>query len=177
MIRPARPADAAALGSMHAASWAEAYPTLVEAGKLPGGLFLEMTDPARRIPAFERMLARPVLPGGLLLAEEAGEVLGFALVGPARDPALGTGGELCGLYLLRRAQGRGLATALLAAGFAVLRAAGFGDAGAWALEGNRPAERFYAARGARSGPTRTEQRGPYAMQETGWLWTDLHPRP
>lgn len=173
MIRPATPADAAALGAVHAASWAEAYPALVEAGRIPRGLFEEMTDPARRIAAFGGMLARPLLPGGMLLAEEDGAVLGFALVAPARDAALGTGGELAGLYLLRRAQGRGVATALLSAGFAVLRAAGFRDAGAWAVQGNAPAERFYAARGARPGPERTERRGPHEIRETGWIWADL----
>jgi GNAT superfamily N-acetyltransferase len=173
VIRPAVPSDAAALGAMHAASWAEAYPPLVEAGRLPRGLFEEMTDPARRIAAFATMLATPRLPGGMLLAEEAGAVIGFALVAPARDPALGTGGELTGLYLLRRAQGRGIATALLAAGFAVLRAAGHRDAGAWAVAGNAPAERFYAARGALPGPRRVEHRGPHALRETGWIWRDL----
>ncbi len=177
MIRLATPADAAALGAMHAASWAEAYPPLVEAGRLPRGLFEEMTDPARRIRAFEGMLARPLLPGGMLLAEAEGAVLGFALVAPARDAALGTGGELTGLYLLRRAQGRGLATELLAAGFGVLRGAGFRDAGAWAVQGNGAAERFYAARGARPGPVRTEHRGPHALHETGWIWTELPARP
>jgi GNAT superfamily N-acetyltransferase len=173
MIRVAVPQDAAALGAMHAASWAEAYPPLVEAGRLPRGLFEQMTDPARRIAAFGAMLAKPALPGGMLLAEESGTVLGFALVGPARDAALGAGGELSGLYLLRRAQGQGIGTALLAAGFAVLRAAGHRDAGAWAVEGNTPAERFYAARGAIPGPRRIEHRGPHALHETGWIWRHL----
>jgi GNAT superfamily N-acetyltransferase len=173
MIRPARPEDAPALGAMHAASWAETYPDLVAAGRVPAGLLAEMSDPARRQAAWRGILVAPLLPGGVLLAEEAGTLLGFVSVGPARDPALGTGGELTGLYLLRRAQGRGLGTALLAAGFAVLRAAGHSGAGAWAVEGNGPAERFYAARGARRGPRRTEWRGPHAIVETGWIWPEL----
>jgi GNAT superfamily N-acetyltransferase len=175
MIRVAVPADAAALGAMHAASWAEAYPPLVEAGLLPRGLFAAMTDPARRAEAWAAMLAHPALPGGTLLAEQDGAVLGFASLGPARDPALGTGGELTGLYLRRAAQGRGIATALLAAGFARLRAAGFADAGAWCVIGNTPAERFYAARGAIPGPSRIERRGPHALAERGWIWAALSP--
>jgi GNAT superfamily N-acetyltransferase len=175
MIRPARAADAPALGAMHAAAWAEAYPPLVAAGLLPGALFAEMTDPARRAAAWSRILAAPLLPGGILLAEAAGELVGFASVAPARDRALGTGGELTGLYLLRRAQGRGIATALLAAGFAVLRAAGHADAGAWAVAGNAPAERFYAARGAVPGPRRVERRGPHELAEIGWIWKEIPP--
>jgi GNAT superfamily N-acetyltransferase len=177
VIRPAGPEDAAALGAMHAACWAEAYPPLVEAGRLPRGLFEEMTDPARRAAAWARILAAPLMPGGTLLMGEAGAILGFVSVGPARDPALGTGGEVTGLYLLRRAQGRGVATALLAAGFAVLRGAGHRDAGAWAVEGNAPAERFYAARGAVPGPRRVEHRGAHALRETGWIWRDMPDRP
>jgi len=177
VIRAARPGDAAAIGAMHAASWAEAYPPLVEAGLIPRGLFEEMTDPTRRIAAWTRMLATPALLDGTRLAEEAGEVVGFVLAGAARDAALGTGGEVMGLYLLRRAQGRGLATALLGAGLGVLRAAGHGDAGAWAVDGNAPAERFYAARGAVPGARRVEHRGPHALHETGWIWRDLSGRP
>ena len=68
-----------------------------------------------------------------------------------------------------------LIAALLAAGFAVLRAAGHGDAGAWAVAGNAPAERFYAARGAVPGPRRVERRGPHALEETGWIWAAIPP--
>ncbi|MGG5822399.1 N-acetyltransferase family protein [Falsiroseomonas sp. HW251] len=174
-LRAALPEDAAALGAMHAASWAEAYPPLVEAGLIAPGLFEAMTDPARRGAAWAGILARPGLPGGVIMAEEDGEIIGFASVARTRDPALGTQGELTGLYLLRRAQGRGIATALLGAGFAALRQAGLTDAGAWAVEGNLPAERFYAARGAVPGPRRVEHRGPHALAETGWTWKDLGP--
>lgn len=169
MIRAATPADAAALGAMHAAAWAEAYPPLVEAGLLPRGLFAEMTDPALRAASWARLLAAPLLVGGTLLAEEAG-LVGFVSVAPARDAALGTAGEVTGLYLRRAAQGHGVGSALLEAGFAVLRAAGLADAGAWCVTGNAPAERFYAARGAIPGPRRTEWRGPHAIAETGWTW-------
>jgi len=169
VIRPATPADAAALGAMHAAAWAESYPPLVEAGLLPGGLFAEMTDPASRAAIWTRILAAPRLAGGTLLAEESG-LVGFVSVAPVRDSALGAAGEVTGLYLRRAAQGRGVATALLEAGFAVLRAARLADAGAWGVTGNAPAERFYAARGAIAGPRRTEWRGPHAIAETGWIW-------
>ncbi len=153
---------------MHAESWAETYPGLV-----PDGLLAEMSDPVRRHVTWTRNLAKPLLPGGTLLAMEGATVLGFVSVAAARGAGLGTKGEVTGLYLLRRAQGRGVATALLAAGFAVLRAHGMGSAGAWAVQGNRPAERFYAARGAVPGPERVEGQGPHAIWERGWIWKDL----
>ncbi len=170
--RPARPVDAAAIGTMHALSWAETYPGLV-----PEALLAEMSDPVRRQAAWARILAAPALPDGIWLAEEAGGVVGFVSAGPARDPALGAEGEVTGLYVLRRAQGRGLGQALLGQALAVLRGAGFRSAGAWALDSNEPARRFYAACGAVPGTQRAEHRWAHLLPETAWVWADLHARP
>lgn len=168
MIRRAVAADAPALGTVHAAAWAETYPGLV-----PDALLAEMAAPAGRIAFWTRALSGPPWPGGLFLAEEAAEVLGFACAAPARSPALGTQGEITAIYLLRRAQRRGIGRGLLGAALSALRGAGHGSAGAWALDGNTPAERFYAATGAAAGARRIEGRGPHAVRETGWIWSDL----
>jgi GNAT superfamily N-acetyltransferase len=165
VIRAATAADAMALGAMHAQAWQETYPGLV-----PDAFLALMTDPARRAASWAAIIAAPLLAGGVLVAEDGAGIAGFVSVCRARDAALTTGGEVSGIYLLRRAQGRGLATALLHAGFAVLRGAGLGDAGAWCLVGNAPAERFYAARGAVAGPRRTDRRGEFAFEEIGWVW-------
>ncbi len=172
MIRLAVPADADAIGTMHAAAWTETY-----AGLVPDELLAEHGDPARRRAAWARILGEPLMPENVFLAEEGGWVLGFASVAPVRDPALGTEGELTSIYLLRRAQGQGLGTALLGHALARLRAAGLRSAGAWALETNRPAARFYAARGARPGPRRIEHRGSHRLPEAGWIWPDLGAQP
>ncbi|MGX9966606.1 N-acetyltransferase family protein [Roseomonas sp. F4] len=169
MIRPATLADAPAIGEMHAEAWTETYPGLV-----PDELLTEMTDPARRRAAWARNLATPLLPGGTLVAEEAGAILGFISVCAARDPALGASGEVSGLYLLRRAQGRGLGRALLAAGAEVLLQAGHADAGAWALDGNLRARAFYAATGAKPGTSQIGWHGDVAIAETARVWADLH---
>ncbi|MBU8544346.1 MULTISPECIES: GNAT family N-acetyltransferase [Roseomonadaceae] len=169
MIRPASTADAPAIGDMHAQSWTETYPGLV-----PEVLLAEMTDPAGRRAAWARNLAAPLLPGSTLVAEEAGAILGFISVCAARDPALGAGGEVSGLYLLRRAQGRGLGRALLAAGAEVLLRAGHADAGAWALDKNLRARAFYAATGAIPRTSQIGWHGDVAIAETAWVWADLH---
>ncbi|MBU8536989.1 GNAT family N-acetyltransferase [Falsiroseomonas tokyonensis] len=169
LIRPALSADAPALGEMHARSWAETYPGLV-----PEKLLAEMTDPARRRAAWARNLAQPLLPGGTLVAEDLEKrILGFVSVCGAREAALGTSGEVSGLYLLRAAQGRGLGRALLAAGARVLLAAGHADAAAWALDANRRAAGFYAATGATPGTSRIGFHGTIALAETAWVWPDL----
>jgi GNAT superfamily N-acetyltransferase len=172
VIRPATPADAGAIGAMHAEAWTETYPGLV-----PDGLLAEMTDPARRAAAWARNLATPLLPGGIFVAEEAGQVLGFIAVCRARETALGAAGEISGLYLLRRAQRRGIGRALLATGAARLLAEGFHAAGAWALDANAAARAFYAATGAIPGTSQTGYHGDHAIQETAWVWHDLDALP
>jgi GNAT superfamily N-acetyltransferase len=153
---------------MHAAAWVETYPGLV-----PEDLFAEMTDPARRRAAWARNLAEPLLPGGTFVAEEGGAILGFVSVCAARDPALGAAGEVSGLYLLRRAQRRGIGRALLARGAARLLEAGLGSAGAWALEANAPANAFYAATGAVAGTRQVGYHGTHAVTEIAWVWAGL----
>lgn len=169
LIRAATPADAPAIGEMHAQAWAETYPGLV-----PAELLAEMTDPARRRAAWARNLAAPLLPGGTFVAAE-GAVLGFISVCAARDAALGAAGEVSGLYVLRRAQRHGIATRLLLAGFARLRAAGFADAGAWVLAANAPARAFYVATGAQPGTRQTGWRGEHAIDEIAHVWPALPP--
>jgi GNAT superfamily N-acetyltransferase len=166
-IRLATPADAPAIGEMHARSWAETYH-----GVAPPDLVAEMSDPARRRTAWARNLAEPLLPDGTLLAEEGEEVVGFVSVCAAREVELGAEGEVAGLYLLRRAQRRGIGTALLRRGAARLAKEGHRSAGAWALDANAPASAFYAATGAVRGASRVEHRGRDALPETAWIWRD-----
>jgi L-amino acid N-acyltransferase YncA len=168
VIRPATRADAPAIGEMHARSWTETYPGLV-----PAALFEEMADPARRRAAWARNLAEPLLEGGTLLAEEAGAILGFVSVCPAREPALGTRGEVSGLYLLRQAQRRGIGLALLRAGASRLMAEGIADAAAWVLDANHQARAFYAATGAIPGACQTGYHRDIAISETAYIWRDL----
>ncbi|MGG5886776.1 N-acetyltransferase family protein [Falsiroseomonas sp. HC035] len=168
MIRAATPEDAAAIGTMHAQAWTETYPGLV-----PEALFAEMTDAARRRAAWAHNLAQPLMPGGTLVAKDAGEILGFITVCAARDAALGASGEVAGLYLLRRAQGRRLGRTLLAAGAALLREAGHCSAGAWALDSNTQAQGFYAATGAVAGTRQVGWHREVAVAETAWVWADL----
>jgi GNAT superfamily N-acetyltransferase len=169
-IRLASRGDAQAIGDMHAQSWTETY-----RGLAPPNLLAQMSDPARRRAAWARNLAQPLMPDATFVAEEDGGVIGFVTVCAAREAELGAEGEVAGLYLLHRAQRRGIGTALLRQGAARLAAAGLRSAGAWALDANSPAGAFYAATGAVQGASRIEQRGPDALPETAWVWRDIRP--
>ena len=168
LIRAATLADAPAIGEMHALAWTETYQ-----GIAPPELYAEMSDPSRRRAAWARMLATERMPESTFLAVEDGAVLGFINVCAARDAALGAEGEVAALYLLRRAQRRGIGTALLRRGAARLMEAGHRSAGAWVLDANAGARAFYAATGAIPRASQEGYFGPHAIAETAYVWPDL----
>ncbi len=138
MITPrlACPEDAAALARIHATGWRESYP-----GQLPARV-IAMADEARLLPLWQRTLTEDRTRVAI-----AGD-LGFAEAGPQREAVWakrGFPGELYAIYLLRKAQGRGLGRALMARAlgpaprpFTVL-----------VLETNTGAHGFYEALGGR----------------------------
>ncbi|GAA2310186.1 GNAT family N-acetyltransferase [Streptomyces caniferus] len=93
-----------------------------------------------------------------LVAERDGEVVGWACVGPARDPDIAPGplelpaprptaGELLALYVSPVLIGTGVGRALLAAGTARARASGYLALYLWVVRGNTRALRFYERAG------------------------------
>ncbi len=137
-LRDATAADAAAVASLHLASWRDAYRGLLPDGFLDGALGGLM---AAHWPA---VLVRP-LPGPVILAVAPGAPpLGF--VAAWRQ---GANMHVDNLHLRPEARGAGIGRVLLGAAASRLLAEGFRTADLWALEGNRGALRFYARLGAR----------------------------
>ncbi len=157
-VRPALPEDAPAIGAVHAAAWRETYPGLLAAETIDA-----YADPARRAAFWAGALAQPG--HGAFVVEAEGRLSGFGSCGAARDPQLGAEGEVLAIYLLRRAQGRGLGRALLGAMAGELLSRGLGSAGAWALATNVAAAGFYQATGARAWVVKAAQQA--------WVWDDL----
>ncbi|MFH8568603.1 GNAT family N-acetyltransferase [Streptomyces sp. NPDC017993] len=93
-----------------------------------------------------------------LVAERGGAVVGWACVGPARDPDIappegaltGSGpgaGELLALYVTPALIGTGVGRTLLTAATERARATGFGTLYLWVVRGNARARRFYERAG------------------------------
>ncbi|MGG2459658.1 GNAT family N-acetyltransferase [Streptomyces sp. RGM 3693] len=105
-----------------------------------------------------------------LVAERAGEVIGWLAAGPTRDPALTRepayarhvelplrqgelsddrrpAAELMALYVAPARLGTGIGRALLDAGTARARARGYGALYLWVVQGNARAQRFYERAG------------------------------
>jgi L-amino acid N-acyltransferase YncA len=94
----------------------------------------------------------------MLLAEEAGEMLGFTICGECRDAdASDEVGEVRMMFAASSAWGRGAGSALMTAALNDLRERGYTEATVWSFADNERANRFYERHGfTRDGAERTE---------------------
>ena len=137
-IRPASVEDASGIATVHVASWRWAYADLLPRDVLDGSLVEDR----------ERMWADVVPRGGVLVAEEAARVIGFASVGTVANGDLpGLTGELFAIYIAPEAIGTGLGRALLSHAMETLRVNGSRRAILWVLASNARARRFYEVAG------------------------------
>ena len=156
-VRPAEPGDAAALARVHVAGWRAAY-----RGILPDEVLAGLA-----VASFEERwsgyLTRETRVN--LVAERAGEVIGFVAFGPAhRTPEdaheAGREAEVYGLYVAPADWGTGAGRALWLAAAAALRERGHRSVFLWVFGANGRARRFYERAGFRlvEGSARTLER-------------------
>lgn len=107
----------------------------------------------------------------MLLAEDAGGIAGFGNCGPRRDVPLPFAGEILALYVLRRAQRRGLGRRLMAAMSEQLAAGGLGSVALWVAAANAPARCFYDALGGRVVGNRPRRKDGWP-EEVAYGWDD-----
>lgn len=131
MIRQGTRDDAQGVARVQVRTWQAAY-----AGVLPSdGLSRMSVDRAAG-----QWQAHPPL-----VAEEDGEIMGFASVGASRDDD--ADGELFAIYVEPGQWGTGVGRALIDAAEARLRERGYRDVILWVLEDNPRARRFYEVAG------------------------------
>ena len=146
-VRRAVPDDAEAWACCHRACWREAYGPIVD----PGLLEHELGEEGSWTPRVRERLSLPPGPRSWIGVDDAGEVVGLAVVGPSRgELAKLTIEQLYAIYVRRTWYGTGLAQALLA------RSLGTAAACLEVLEDNGRARAFYARQGFE--PTGTRQR-------------------
>ena len=149
-VRAAGAADAPAVAAVQAAAWAQTF-----AGGLPPEVIDLLVGPDA-VEQWRRAAAEP--PSGrhrLLVAETAGDVVGFAAVGPAADADLDahTAAELMAIGVLPGRTGEGHGSRLVNASVDHLRGDGFATAYVWLTDAD-PLRPFlesagWAADGAR----------------------------
>ncbi|MEU4695201.1 GNAT family N-acetyltransferase [Actinoplanes sp. NPDC023714] len=135
-VRPAVPADAPGLATVHVLTWQAAY-----RGMMPQA-YLDALSVAERAATWRGWLDRIAPPRAVLVLSPG--VSGFVTVGAGEDPSTG---QLFAIYVLPSLWGTGCGRQLMDAGVASLTASGFTSATLWVLEENVRARRFYEAAG------------------------------
>ena len=164
-LRDATAADVEAIAFLHWRGWEDAY-----RGVLTDALLDGTTLAMRRAqwPGwFETKRA------GLIVADEAGDLVGFVCAVPAREiAALGAASEIQLLYVRADRQGAGLGAALLRAGAARAASLWPGALGLWVVRGHPCARGFYERMGGRLGPERREWLRGEPIDEVAYLWDE-----
>ncbi|MBN9224028.1 MAG: hypothetical protein ABS63_06415 [Microbacterium sp. SCN 70-27] len=142
-VRRATVADAAAISHVRVASWRIAYDGLI-APEILDRLDADV-ETSRRVAGWERRHADPRTAD--LVAERAGEVVGWAALGPSETAELPHHGQLFAIYALPDAWGSGVGHALISASETHLQRSGYRQALLWVLDGNERAAEFYERHG------------------------------
>jgi len=155
-IRIAGEEDRLAIARVHIRSWQVAYRGLIDDD------FLDALRPEDRAGIYPIGPAAATMPR-TIVAEEDGEIVGFATMVPSRDEDAPGFGEISALYVDPDRWRGGVGRRLLEESRRHMREAGFEEGLLWVLVGNEPAERFYEEDGWRhDGATRTED--PYGPE-------------
>jgi RimJ/RimL family protein N-acetyltransferase len=143
-VRDATPEDGRAIAAVRVETWRVAYAHIFPAEHLNAMSADEDAKWWRTLIADRPPRSRTVV------AVAAGEVVGFASLGRARESqASDSLGELYAIYVLPRMWGAGVGQALMAATLDRLRQERFVEAVLWVLEDNPRTRRFYERAGWR----------------------------
>ena len=182
-VRRAWVGDAAGIAAVHVASWQRAY-----RGLMPAELLDSLSVPARTQWWTRTLGGTPAgtpagIPAGTtagtvgattLVAEQDGQVIGFASVSASRDEDADGAGELWALYLHPRHWGTGHGHVLHAHAVRALAATGAAEATLWVLTANERARRFYERHGwAADGATKVAVLGDVPLDEVRYRATGL----
>lgn len=167
IIRPAVLADADAIARVHVDSWRITYAVIVP------DEFLAALSYERRAEVWRNNLSSQSH-SYLVVAEQADEVIGFAVGGPNREREADADyeAELYAIYLLASTQKRGTGRALMKALAQELVRRGFNSMLVWVLTEN-PARKFYQALGGEYVREKDIEIGGVTLKETAYGWKDL----
>ncbi|HSI98419.1 MAG TPA: GNAT family N-acetyltransferase [Gaiellaceae bacterium] len=143
VVRDALVEDAPGIAHVHTRTWQVAYEHVFPTARL-AGLVEE-----HRAAQWGEWLSSPEPRRHTLVVDVDGGIVGFAHVGPTRDPEASDElvGELYAIYVLPESWGRGIGRALMAEVLARLRSDGFREAVLWVIEDNPRTRRYYERAG------------------------------
>lgn len=169
LIRPATLEDAPALGRVHVQAWHETY-----RGIMPDSMLERMRADERAKSWAERIPSFPENRQSLMVAIDAGELIGFAGCGPTRTTGrstpLGSDGEIYMINIVNRGKRRRVGARLMLAMANALESNRFATAGLWVLEKNLNARTFYARLGGTPGAISEEEHDGVMLTDLAILW-------
>jgi GNAT superfamily N-acetyltransferase len=167
VVRVAGPQDAAAIARLRIDAWRATY-----RGLIPDA-YLDAMSVEENTGFWQRILEAGSPQARVFVAEEAGELVGFA-AGHRRDPPIhGFAAELAALYVRADRVRQGLGRRLLAAVAAAMRAEGADGMVVFVIAGNRGAVAFYENRGAERLHEQPFEWDGIPLVETAYGWRDL----
>jgi len=168
-VRRATVEDAEAIERIRVDTWRATY-----RGLLPDGLIDQLQPNVER----RRERLRSLPPSELnFVAEEGGDVVGYAFAGPERAHDPEYAGEVYAIYVLPQHQRKGHGRALVRACARELAARGMGSLLIWVLRENMIGRRFYERLGGLAVRSKPLEEFPGAGEhvEIGYGWKDTRP--
>ncbi|MCE9582688.1 MAG: GNAT family N-acetyltransferase [Planctomycetes bacterium] len=164
-VRAATEADIPAIARLHVDTWRSAYRGIVDDAYLASLSYAEFEKGRRE--RFDTSGVRT------FVAEEAGEVAGFATAGPNRELDARYDSELYAIYVRAASARHGLGRQLVHACAAWLAAERRVGMQVWVLRDNPPACRFYEKLGGVPAGFKVVRFGQQDLAHLGYGWPDI----
>lgn len=167
-IRHATRQDAIGIAHVHVKSWQTTY-----TGIMPDEI-IQSRNIDNRTAIWTRILNSDNPNNILFVAEDAGQIVGFAQAGKPQESVEGFDSELYAIYLIEDAQGQGMGRQLMQACAKELHAKGYQSLLLWVLKDNRNSRSYYEHLGGKivaSGeysPTET-----FTIKKLAYGWADI----
>jgi ribosomal protein S18 acetylase RimI-like enzyme len=175
LIRPAREADAPAIGQLMVTTYLAAH-----RDQMPPEVWAKRhkewtpeVSAQRWAQTLRELAADAEVSECIFVAEGGGELLGLAMGGPAHVELLPQTGAVYSLYVRQEQQGRGLGRCLVQTVARQLAARGMTALQIGCLASNAPARRFYEALGGHLVGERLFDEDGVMLPEVVYGWTDI----
>ena len=167
-VRPASIEDAPGIGFVSVTAWRETY-----AGIMPDD-YLASLSIDQRTELFRGRIANLPPKQAIFVALDDNErVVGFGVSGAAREPELGTDGEIFAINIVDAAKRKGFGVRLMTAMADALLRCSFNSVGLWVVEQNYPARRFYEVLNGNRTTQKDQDFGNKTLIELGYTWATV----
>lgn len=165
-LRMAQPADAPAIARLNVRVWRSTYQDLATPAAYAA------LDEPKRLAHWQEKLQQPGT-ALVLLAESAGQLVGFCRVDAPSHPQFGEHAEIKSLFVSDEHQRQGIGRRLLGAAAREMQRLGYRSIALGVVEGNDSAMRFYQALGGAAAGHYTDPGPLWRSSNVIYVWPDI----